>query len=112
MCRLWVDWLRLLCTRKQRKVRGVRGGRGGLMANRESEQAGTQSYPEHSCYEWNRQISHCTPEYISHECGTCGRITGFMWRKGWRRIVSLFTAETLLRTELRFWAREKICRWR
>jgi hypothetical protein len=72
------------------------------------EYSAVASWPEHSCYEWNRQVSHVTPEYVSRECGTCGHITGFMWRKRWRRIVSLFTAEALLRTELRWWIRENL----
>ena len=69
-----------------------------------------QTYPEHSCYEWNRRHSLCTPEYIACQCGTCGRITGFMWRKRWRRIVSLFTPEAMLRDEVKFFLRTRLLR--
>ena len=51
-----------------------------------------QSWPEHSCYEWNRQHYVSTPEYLATQCGTCGHITGFKWRRWWPRIVSLFTS--------------------
>ena len=54
-----------------------------------------KTWPEHSCYEWNRQHYHMTPEYTSSECGTCGHITGFKWRSPWRRIVSLFTSNPI-----------------
>lgn len=61
------------------------------------ESQSAREWPEHSCYEWNRQHYISTPEYLASKCGTCGHITGFMWRKRWRRIVSLFTAEPMLR---------------
>ena len=64
-----------------------------------------QAYPEHSCYEWNRQHYISTPDYQASQCGTCGHITGFKWRKLWRRIVSLFTPEPTLRKEVKFVAR-------
>jgi hypothetical protein len=53
---------------------------------------GCASDPEHDCYLWNHQITHCTPEYVSNECGMCGKITGFRWRKWSKRIRSLFTS--------------------
>jgi hypothetical protein len=69
----------------------------------EGEAIATQSWPEHSCYEWNRQHYVSTPEYWASVCGTCGHITGFMWRDKWKRIVSLFTSEVLLRKEIAWW---------
>jgi hypothetical protein len=61
-----------------------------------------QTYPKHSCYEWNRQHYISTPEYLASQCGTCGHITGFMWRNRWRRVVGLFTSETLLWTAVKW----------
>ena len=66
------------------------------------EHTAAASWPEHSCYEWNRQHYLITPEYLASQCGTCGRITGFKWRKLWRRIFSLFSAEPILRSEVKF----------
>ena len=66
------------------------------------EQHAAQTYPEHSCYEWNRQHYQCSPEYTAAMCGTCGTITGFKWRKPWRRFVSFFTDEPTLRKEIKF----------
>lgn len=51
------------------------------------------TYRPHDCYLWNAQHTHITPEYISNECGVCGKVTGFMWRKWSKRIRSLFTSE-------------------
>lgn len=66
------------------------------------EQMAAQSYPEHSCYEWNRQHYQSTRDYLATTCGTCGHITGFKWRSPWRRFVSLFTSETLLYKEVKY----------
>jgi len=57
-----------------------------------------QSWPEHDCFAWQRQHYHMTPDYVSAECGTCRRITGFRWRKIWPRIRSLFTSNPLRST--------------
>jgi len=46
----------------------------------------------HDCYAWQRQHYLSTPEYHATMCGSCGRITGFKWRKIWPRIRSLFTS--------------------
>ena len=59
---------------------------------------GVAAYPEHDCFAWQRQHYHMHPDYVSSECGTCGRITGFKWRKIWPRIRSLFTSEPLRKT--------------
>lgn len=74
-----------------------------------------QTYPEHSCYEWNRQHYVSTPEYFATECGTCGHITGFKWRRPWRRFVSLFTSDPIkYASEIRFWLERewRLWRWR
>jgi len=65
-----------------------------------------RAWPEHSCYEWNRQHYISTPEYLATMCGTCNHITGFKWRSPWRRFVSLFTSEPTLRKEVKFVLRE------
>jgi hypothetical protein len=61
-----------------------------------------KTWPEHSCYEWNRAQYVSSPEYLSTVCGTCGRIIGFKWRRPWRRFVSLFTSDAMLRTEVKW----------
>lgn len=81
---------------------------GKEVGNFQDKYPAAQTYPEHSCYEWNRQHYISTPEYLSTQCGTCGHITGFKWRRPWRRFVSLFTSEALLRTELKV----SIMNWR
>jgi hypothetical protein len=58
---------------------------------KDAPQAAT--HPKHCCYAWNLQHFVSTPEYLSSECGVCGRITGFKWRKIWRRLLSLLTSE-------------------
>ncbi len=75
------------------------------------EQA-TRAWPEHSCYDWNRQHYLSTPEYLASQCGTCGHITGFRWRKPRRRLVSLFTSEPTLRKAARFMAWHWSCKRR
>jgi hypothetical protein len=89
-----------------------RANEAGAVPRRSEDADAAQAYPAHSCYEWNRQVYHCTPEYTSAECGTCGKITGFKWRRPWRRIVSLFTDEPLLRKEVRFVFRNWLARWK
>ncbi len=69
------------------------------------ENIAAQAYPEHSCYEWNHQHYLSRPEYLASQCGVCGRITGFMWRKKWRRIVSCFTPEQTLGKGIKYWVR-------
>jgi hypothetical protein len=63
------------------------------MAEAEGINQCAASYAPHDCYLWNHQHTHITPEYISNACGVCGKITGFMWRKWSKRILSLFTSE-------------------
>jgi len=69
------------------------------------------TYPEHSCYDWNVQHYCSSPEYLSSECGVCGRITGFMWRKWWRRLFSLFSSEPVRRSEVWIVARREL-KWK
>jgi hypothetical protein len=52
-----------------------------------------RSWPEHDCYAWNVQVYCSRPEYLCSECGVCRSVTGFRWRKWWRRLFSVFSAE-------------------
>jgi hypothetical protein len=61
------------------------------------------TYPEHSCYWWNCTHYVSAPEYTASQCGVCGKITGFKWRKKRKRLVSLFTSAPLFRKEIAWW---------
>lgn len=70
----------------------------GPVTNEASAQNCAAAYPEHDCFAWQRQC-YCSDLLSQHsECGTCGRITGFRWKKVWPRIRSLFTSEPLRKT--------------
>jgi hypothetical protein len=58
-----------------------------------------ETYRQHDCYAWNVQMYQSRPEYLSSCCCVCGKITGFRWRKWWRRIYSLFSGEPHIRTK-------------
>lgn len=56
------------------------------------------TYPQHDCFARNQQHYLLTPDYHATECGMCGRITGFRWRRLSLRIRSLFTSESYKKT--------------
>jgi hypothetical protein len=59
---------------------------------------GTAQNIAHDCYAWQRQQYCSSVDAHYSMCGTCGRITGFRWKKIWPRIRSLFTSNPLKST--------------
>ena len=61
------------------------------------EMCGLATYPEHLCTAWNTTHYLSAPEYTASQCGICGRITGFRWRRWHMRLFGLFSSQAISR---------------